>query len=152
TASSCPPATAPAPRPGVAGKASEGQETRMATPNEANLVNAWKDRFDAARKATEEGRFQEAEGELKAALAHAETLQPDDTRLLQTVDALAEIYYRQDNYADAETQLRRKIAIQERVLGPIHTEIAETLALLSDVCIGHRQFAEAEALSRRELA
>ncbi len=45
----------------------------------------------------------------------------------RVLNNLAELYYGQGEYAEAESLYRRALAIQERVLGPEHPDVAASV-------------------------
>lgn len=65
---------------------------------------------------------------------------------------LAELYRAMNRYHEAEELYSRAIAIQEKVLGPEHPDLAVTLNDLAELYRNEGRLAEAEPLYRRSLA
>ena len=65
---------------------------------------------------------------------------------------LAEVYWRQGKYADAERLYKRTLAIYEKALGKDHTDVADTLNNLGLVYGDQGKYAEAQGVYKRALA
>src|SRR5206468_3608618 len=92
---------------------------------------AWEAHFHAGMIACREGRWEAAIGQYAAALREAEWFEDDDPRLTASLSALAALYRHQGRPADAEPLCRRGLALKERALGPLHPDVAASLADLA---------------------
>src|SRR5262245_45363123 len=67
------------------------------------------------------------------------------------LNARAEELYRAAKFADGVVTAQQALAIRERVLGPNHLEVAQSLTSLADLYREQGRYAEAEPLFRRAL-
>jgi eukaryotic-like serine/threonine-protein kinase len=105
------------------------------------------------RLALTEGRLDEADAMGKESLAILDKLKIlDSERALDQRVGLARAMARRGHGAEATAMLKRQIADSERSHGPDNAEIAEILDVLTDVCVGTGQLAEARAAAERNLA
>src|SRR5262249_5925986 len=65
---------------------------------------------------------------------------------------LGDVYLRRHRDHDAESLLRRALAIREKEFGPVHELVAYTLNSLANVYFNQSRLADAEALYQRALA
>ena len=65
---------------------------------------------------------------------------------------LAVLYQAQGRYAEAEPLCKRALAINEKVLGPEHPDVATSLNILAVLYWAQGRYAEAEPLYKRALA
>lgn len=77
------------------------------------------------------GDYLMAERLLAAALSEAEDYGKLEQRLLFAVHSLAAIYCTQRKYADAERLYWRGLETREKILGPDHPDVADSLQRLS---------------------
>ena len=84
--------------------------------------------FDAERK----GNIQEAEKELKVALARADR-ELDDEKLASSLHNLGSFYRRQNRFSDAIHYLNQALKLKEKVSGPTSEKTGRTLAELAAV-------------------
>ncbi len=96
--------------------------------------------------------YAEAEKQWSAALKEAEGFGPQDTRLATSLNNLAVLYRAQGKYAEAESLLKRALAILEKALGPEHPRVATALNNLALVYKAQGRYTEAEPLQKRALA
>ena len=89
--------------------------------------SSWETHATAGEAAYEQGRYAEAEVQLKAALQEAESFEPDDPRLAQSLNNLGLLYEAQGKYAEAEPLYQRALGIWEKALGPDHPNAATSL-------------------------
>ena len=112
----------------------------------------WETYMEAATKAYREGRYAEAEKQLKAALKEAEAFRPEDPRVATSLNNLAGLYHAQGKYTEAEPLLKRSLAMREKILGPVHPEVARSLNNLAGLHHARGNYIEAEPLYKRALA
>ena len=112
----------------------------------------WDRYMGTALRAYQERRFTEAEEQLKAALKEAEKFEPSDSRLAESLNALAGLYSAQGKYAEAEPLYKRSLAITEKALGPEYPDVATSLNNLALLYSAQGKYAEAEPLYKRSLA
>lgn len=112
----------------------------------------WGTYTSAAVRAFQQGHYTEAGTHLTAALKEAERFGSEDPRLVGTLHNLGVLYEIQGRYAEAETLLKRVLAIREKTLGANHREVVRTLNSLAEVYNAQARYAEAEPLFRKALA
>ena len=112
----------------------------------------WETYMEAATKAYREGRYAEAEKQLKAALKEAEDFRPEDPRVATSLNNLGGLYHAQGKYAEAEPLLKRSLAMREKILGPVHPEVARSLNNLAGLYHAQGNYIAAEPLYKRALA
>ena len=88
---------------------------------------------DAGTKAGEEGRLAEAEKSFSLALQEAEKFDQGDPRLPTSLDNLATVYEAEKKYAEGEALFKRSLAIDEKILGPNDSTIADRLEVYSEL-------------------
>ena len=66
--------------------------------------------------------------------------------------SLADVYWRQGKYAEAEALYKRAVVIREKVLGKDHSDVADYLNNLGVILNDQGKYAEAEGLYNRALA
>lgn len=91
------------------------------------------------------------ERELWEALRQAEGFSADDLRVAVPLNDLAMFYYRAERYADAEPLHKRALEIQEKILGPTHPDVIQTLHNLAALYYAQENYAESEVLLKRAL-
>jgi tetratricopeptide (TPR) repeat protein len=105
-----------------------------------------------------EQRFSEARQTLEsAALIFEQFGESEQQRLTAVLGNLGGVYFTQARnsaqlYAKAEEVYRRKLAIEERILGPSDLRMAATLEMLGEVLYCERAYNEAERIYGRGLA
>jgi tetratricopeptide (TPR) repeat protein/CHAT domain-containing protein len=77
---------------------------------------------------------------------------PDRNDVAVALNDLAQLYWAQDRYAEAEPLLRRSLNIIERAQGPQDNNVAVALDSLANLYSAQGHYAEAEPLFRRSLA
>ena len=112
----------------------------------------WESYRDAGIEAFLQGDYAEAEKQFATAIKVAEGFGPEDPRLAESLNGLAEVYRAQGKYEDAERLHRRALAIRESTLGPGHPDLAQSLNGLAEVFKAQGKFAEAESFRNRALA
>jgi tetratricopeptide (TPR) repeat protein len=121
----------------------------LASPTSADVA-AWERLSNAGLKASLEGRLEDAEVALKAALEESEK---DDvgTRIVLSLENLGDFYRRVDRLAEAETMHLRALHVAESMRGP--NDVAVENPLKSLAWLYHRtgRYGEAYAYYERVL-
>ena len=99
-----------------------------------------------------EGAYDEAERVFKQALAIAEGIDKDGMEVAEVLHDLGVLYDTQGKPAQAESSLRRALAIGESVVGPDDPAVARSLNTLANVLWSQARYSEAEPLFLRSLA
>lgn len=86
-------------------------------------------------KAYRQGNYPEAERQFKAAIKEAEGFGLLDLRLARSLSDLALLYSAQVKYAQTEALYKRALAIYDKVLGPVHSDVAASLNNLAGVYV-----------------
>ncbi|MEE8612593.1 MAG: tetratricopeptide repeat protein, partial [Nitrospirales bacterium] len=84
----------------------------------------WDNHLNAGDGLFQQGRFDDAEKELKAAVQLAEQFGEEDPRLTKTLTKLAMVYDAQGQYDKAEPLLQRTVSLNEKALDPKDPELA----------------------------
>ena len=95
-------------------------------------------------KAYRQGNYPEAERQFKAAIKEAEGFGLLDLRLARSLSDLALLFFDQVKYAQAGSLYKRALAIYDKVLGPVHPDVAASLNNLAGVYGRQGRYAEAE--------
>ena len=112
----------------------------------------WQTRMRAAKIAQQQGKYTDAEAQLLAALKIAEGFGEKDTRLGESLNRLAHLYYLQGKYTRAEPLYRRALTLAEKTLGVDHPELASSLTNLAAVYDALGRYADAAPFHKRALA
>ena len=81
----------------------------------------------------------------------ADAFGDDSLRLADTLDSLARCRYQLESYGQAESALRRALAVRELNLGPTSAEVAHNADQLGTLLFHTKRFADAEPFYRRSL-
>lgn len=117
----------------------------------SNRDQQWVHSMTAGQLAYEAGRYNEAERQLKVALANAEKFGPKDLRLASTLNRLAQVYHDQGKYTQAEPLYRRSLTLVEKALGSSHPDVAANLNNLATLYRDEGRYDRAEALYKQSL-
>ncbi len=117
-----------------------------------DLDDKWKGCWAAVRQAIAEGKGEQAEALLYATLVIAEGFEPDDQRLIMTLECLAEVQFRQKRFAKAEQVCKRVIMIYERKFGPQHADVGVFINNLGLIYHQQKKFFMAETEYQKALA
>jgi tetratricopeptide (TPR) repeat protein len=110
-------------------------------------------RNDVAVIRREQGKWDEAEAELRHAVALLEsTLGPEHPDVVSTRQSLATLFDVQGKHEEAEAEHRRALVLWEKALGPDHPNVATSLVSLANALGVQQKYGEAEAAYRRALA
>ena len=121
---------------------------RWATADE----QSWWSQNDAGLQALQQGRYPEAAQLFLASVQKATKFGPEDYRLAQSLNGLAQAYRLQGNIGDAESLARRSLAILEKVLGPEHAGVLQSLENLAPAVAALGSLVEAGRLYQRILS
>ena len=91
----------------------------------------WPALHDSGMRALEEGRYAEAERDLKAAVEASEALGDDDPRRALCLSGLATFDGKETRDAEAQSLFEQALAIREKALGPDHPDVARSVSDLS---------------------
>jgi tetratricopeptide (TPR) repeat protein len=112
----------------------------------------WQSYQDGGRKAIDRNCYDEAARLFRAAIE--EVTQPgvhEPRKVATSYSDLGHVLTLQRNFAEAESLLQWTLFERERLLGPIHPEVADSLVKLGQNSIGQGRFAEAEPPLRRAM-
>jgi tetratricopeptide (TPR) repeat protein len=117
----------------------------------------WQKYSDSGSQAFKERRFDDAEKYFGLAVKEAEQFGFDDDRLAASLNNLANTYSANYHYEaergakfkEAERLYKRALQIREKLLGPDHLEVAETLSDLA--AWNQKKFNYSESLNKRAL-
>jgi serine/threonine protein kinase/TPR repeat protein len=99
------------------------------------------------------GEYSNALAMLRGSLVLRKKLLGDEhPEVANSLNDLAEVFYRQSKWADAAALNRDALAMQKRLLGNEHVRIAQSLDNLAKALRQQGEFAEAEPLCREALA
>ncbi len=113
---------------------------------------AWESHMRAAVNAHRLGNYARAEDRMQAALRVAESFEPDDPRLAETLKGLGLVYFERNKLEAAEPLLERALRIDERTLGAAHPRFGASLNALALVETRLGAYERAEPLFERALA
>jgi tetratricopeptide (TPR) repeat protein len=104
----------------------------------------WKKNTDKAENAFKRNQFNDA-GELyAAAVANAEKFPTDDPRLSETLLKQARVRLQLGEYSDAESAIRRALALDEKRLGTNDERLVGDLVGLGEACMFAHRYQEAD--------
>lgn len=113
------------------------------------LMNTWR---QGGLQALQEGRLNDAERLLTAALEQAEKYGPEDLRVADAANDLAVMYATAGKPLEAELLFTRALAIGEKGLGKDHPGVGATVQNLGILYATQRKYEQAEPLLKRALA
>ena len=99
-----------------------------------------------------DGKIDQAEALLYATLEIAEDFEPDDDRLIMTLECLAEVIFRQSRFAQAEPICKRIIMIYQRKFGGQHPDLGVFTNNLGLIYHHQKKFFMAETEYQKALA
>ena len=106
----------------------------------------------AGSDAVQQGRYEEAESLLRAAIAQAEKFGSLDPRLADSLNQLAILYATQRKFTQAEPLFQRSLGVSVAALGPDHPDVAIVLRNMGILKASMRNYAEADVLLSRSLS
>jgi len=113
------------------------------------LWHTWR---DGGLKALQDGRLDEAERLLIAALEQAEKFGMEDLRVADAANDLAVVYATAGKTTEAELLFQRALTIGEKGLGVDHPGVGATIQNLGILYATQQKYHEAEPLLKRALA
>ena len=112
----------------------------------------WQTWREGGLKALQDGRLQEAERLLIAALEQAEKYGTEDLRVADAANDLAVVYATAGRSAEAELLFHRALLIGEKGLGTDHPGVGATVQNLGILYATQHKYGQAEPLLKRALA
>jgi tetratricopeptide (TPR) repeat protein len=112
----------------------------------------WQTWREGGLKALQDGRLDEAERLLIAALEQAEKYGMEDLRVADAANDLAVVYATAGRLAEAELLFRRALIIGEKGLGGDHPGVGATIQNLGILYATQQKYRDAEPLLKRALA
>jgi tetratricopeptide (TPR) repeat protein len=97
-------------------------------------------------------KYLDATSFFERALKITETIQGDSLSVGMLLDKLAVTNYVRGDYDKTEAQYKRALAIREKLLGPTHAEVLNSLSLLADYYKLRQQYKKAETYLQRMVA
>jgi serine/threonine protein kinase/tetratricopeptide (TPR) repeat protein len=98
---------------------------------------------------SDQGRLDEAEAQYRRALGIDEHSAADSTGMASDLMGLSVVYWQRKQYAQAESLMKRSIAIQEQHLGPDHGDVAASLNNLGALYWSMERYSDALPLYER---
>lgn len=138
-----------------AGKSSEasGLETRVAAGSASpNLDARYHDSIQASGKALQEQHFDQAETSAKEAIALAEKMQPQDSRVSEAVGMLGHVYAARLDYPKAEETFQHQLTLLQTAYGAESPMATPALQNLASLALSRKQDSAAEAFFNRIIA
>ncbi len=130
-----------------------GAEAEAATPlATAESDITWEKLVKAAGQSLRQGKYAHAEQQLTDALTLAEKLGMHDPRLVASLNKLAQLYYAQGKFKQAEPLYKRALEISEIILGADHPDLATNLNNLAAVYDAQGKHSLAAPFHKRALA
>lgn len=112
----------------------------------------WNTYWNSARRAVQQDKLEHAEPLLYAALDIAEDFDISDTRLVMTLECLAEVLFRLGRPAQSEPVVKRVILIYERKYGLEHPDLGVFINNLGLVYHKQKKYFMAETEYQRALS
>jgi len=106
----------------------------------------WQRYYALAENAVRDGNYDYAETMWQAALQEAEEFGPVDQRLALTFEGLAEVYWYQGKFRQAERPAKQALEIYQRVRGDDHLEVGMAAHNLAMVYHAQQRYGQAEPL------
>ncbi len=97
----------------------------------------------SAQKAMEVENYYEAQAMWLAAMEEASDFEPEDPRIITTLENLAEVYWKRGKYDKAEPLCKRILQMTEFVLGEDHIDVALAANNLALLCQRQGKYSEA---------
>ncbi|MCC7532044.1 MAG: tetratricopeptide repeat protein [Candidatus Melainabacteria bacterium] len=114
-------------------------------------TSEWTKYIQAGRLHLREGKYEEAQQELEAAVKEAEKGGVEDKRLAASLYNLGHVYAKQHRIEQAEAAYKRSLYICEKVSGDNDTEVLRTLTSLAKLYTEQRKFDQAEPMFKHVL-
>jgi len=111
--------------------------------------NQWRRTDEAGRKSLDQGRFREADRQFVTAIVAARAFGDHDPRLARSLVHRAQALVAQAKLSDAIPLLEQALAIDEKVLGPYHPDVARVLEYYAALLRASGRSADADAAEQR---
>ena len=111
----------------------------------------WEQYKQLGSQASQAGNYLEARALWLGALDEAKEFRFDDPRLCETLENLAEVYWRQGKYEKAEPLVKQILQIYQSVLGPDHEDSGITANNLALICERQGKWVDATVLYHQAL-
>jgi tetratricopeptide (TPR) repeat protein len=121
---------------------------RRSTPDE----DRWRTQYHSGQQALQERRYAEAARLFSSAAEEGSKFKGEDQRIALSQQSLSRSYRLQGDYERAEPLARQSLTLFEKLLGPEHAGVLQSLENLAAVEQGRTKFAEAEQHYRRILS
>lgn len=115
-------------------------------------TSEWETFRRSAQKAMEVENYYEAQAMWLAAMEEASDFEPEDPRIITTLENLAEVYWKRGKYDKAEPLCKRILQMSEFVLGEEHIDVALAANNLALLCQRQGKYNEAVTYFRKALA
>lgn len=106
-------------------------------------TSEWETFRRSAQKAMEVENYYEAQAMWLAAMEEASEFEPEDPRIITTLENLAEVYWKRGKYDKAEPLCKRILQMSEFVLGEEHIDVALAANNLALLCQRQGKYSEA---------
>lgn len=133
-----------------AGVKSDGQGSGILTGAGVD-TSEWSKYIQSGRLHLREGKNEEAQKELEAAVKEAEKGGVEDKRLAASLYNLGHVYLKQSKFDQAEATYKRSLSICEKVSGNNDVEVLRTLTSLAKLYAEQKKYEQAEPLFKRVL-
>lgn len=117
----------------------------------SNVDHAFHAALQASVQALQDNRFEAAETSAKSAVALAEKMRPQDSRLPEAIGQLGAVYASNLDYKQAEESFQEQLKAAERLYGSEHPLVSSALENLAMTALAQRDFATSEAYFSRAL-
>ena len=119
---------------------------------EAASEKQWRMENDAGVSALDQGRYADAVRSFQSAIRSAEAPAWANQKMAESLNGLAQAYFRLGNYAAAEHHFQQSLEILEKTLAPDNPNVAMVLGSLATVYRLRENYTAATPMSRRSLA
>ena len=134
---------------GHAADASALEASWKSSKSVTNLDAEYHDAIQASMSAMQQRQFDVAETAAKRAIEIAEKIQPQDGRLPESVEQLANVYAWRQDLRKAGENFKRQLAVSEKIYGPQSPMLSSPLQNLAMWALQQNDFANAETWFNR---
>lgn len=115
-------------------------------------TSEWETFRRSAQKAMEVENYYEAQAMWLAAMEEASDFEPEDPRIITTLENLAEVYWKRGKYDKAEPLCKRILQMSEFVLGEDHIDVALAANNLALLCQRQGKYSEAVTYFKKSVS